>query len=81
MNKIEPIYNTLLLIADCLIYYIENGPMSTPGRRDLLPVAAARPPPGSGGKRPSRTPIIIIPAATTTLITMYNVKDILQELK
>lgn len=32
-------------------------------------------------KRPSRTPIIIIPAATTSLITMYNVKDILQELK
>ncbi|KAL5289688.1 CDC73 family protein [Megaselia abdita] len=32
-------------------------------------------------KRTSRTPIIIIPAATTSLITMINVKDILQDLK
>lgn len=32
-------------------------------------------------KRTSRTPIIIIPAATTSLITMVNVKDILQDLK
>lgn len=51
------------------------------GRRDLLPVTAARPPPGAGGKRPSRTPIIIIPAAATALITMYNVKDMLQDFK
>jgi len=29
----------------------------------------------------SRTPIIIIPAATTSLITMFNAKDILQDLK
>ncbi|XP_028164362.1 parafibromin [Ostrinia furnacalis] len=54
-------------------------PNGTPGRRELLPVTAARPPPG--GKRPSRTPIIIIPAAATSLISMYNVKDMLQELK
>ncbi|CAH1643533.1 unnamed protein product [Spodoptera littoralis] len=61
----------------------QNGSMggSTPGRRELLPVAAARPPAGAGGKRPSRTPIIIIPAATTSLISMYNVKDTLQDLK
>ncbi|EDW80718.1 uncharacterized protein Dwil_GK11679 [Drosophila willistoni] len=32
-------------------------------------------------KRPSRTPIIIIPSANTSLITMLNVKDILQELR
>ncbi|XP_064457592.1 parafibromin-like [Ornithodoros turicata] len=32
-------------------------------------------------KRVSRTPIIIIPAATTSLITMYNAKDILQDLR
>ncbi|XP_013777733.1 parafibromin-like [Limulus polyphemus] len=32
-------------------------------------------------KRVSKTPIIIIPAATTSLITMYNVKDILQDLR
>ncbi|XP_060810258.1 parafibromin [Amyelois transitella] len=55
---------------------------STPGgpRRELLPAAAARAPAG-GGKRPSRTPIIIIPAATTALISMFNVKDMLQDLK
>lgn len=29
-------------------------------------------------KRQSRTPIIIIPAAGTSLITMFNVRDILQ---
>ncbi|XP_046995367.1 parafibromin [Schistocerca americana] len=32
-------------------------------------------------KRVSRTPIIIIPASPTSLITMYNAKDILQDLK
>ncbi|KAK3928824.1 Parafibromin [Frankliniella fusca] len=32
-------------------------------------------------KRPSRTPIIIIPAANTSLITMYNARDVLQDLK
>ena len=35
----------------------------------------------SGGKRPSRTPIIIISAAPKSLITMYNAKEILQDLK
>ncbi|XP_013421430.1 parafibromin-like [Lingula anatina] len=43
------------------------------------PISQARPPPNQ--KRGSRTPIIIIPAATTSLITMYNAKDILQDLK
>jgi len=33
------------------------------------------------GKKPSKTPIIIIPGATKSLITMYNVQDILQDLK
>ncbi|KAB0793360.1 hypothetical protein PPYR_12980 [Photinus pyralis] len=46
-----------------------------------LPVSAARPPPGGLSKRVSRTPIIIIPAATTSLISMYNVKEVLQDLK
>lgn len=32
-------------------------------------------------KRQSRTPIIIIPATSTSLITMYNAKAILQDLK
>ena len=33
------------------------------------------------GKKASRTPIIIIPAAPKSLITMFNVKDILQDLR
>jgi parafibromin len=32
-------------------------------------------------KRPSRTPIIIIPAALTSLITRYNCKELLEDLK
>lgn len=32
-------------------------------------------------KRVSRTPIIIIPATTTSLITMYNAKAVLEELR
>jgi len=32
-------------------------------------------------KRTSRTPIIVIPAASTSLITMYNAKDILHDLR
>lgn len=55
-------------------------PVSGPGGRQLLSASAARPPAG-GGKRPSRTPIIIIPAATTALISMYNVKEMLQDFK
>ena len=36
---------------------------------------------GKGGKRVSRTPIIIIPAAPKSLITMFNAKDLLQDLR
>ncbi|KAJ1520944.1 hypothetical protein ONE63_004021 [Megalurothrips usitatus] len=50
------------------------------------PMPAPQSQPRVGGivapnKRPSRTPIIIIPAANTSLITMYNARDILQDLK
>ena len=34
-----------------------------------------------GSKRVSRTPIIIIPAAPKSLITMFNARDILQDLR
>lgn len=44
------------------------------------PVPAARPN-AMPSKKVSRTPIIIIPAANTSLITMYNAKDILQDLR
>lgn len=54
-----------------------------PGRpsKELLSTAQAKLLPQNHSKRPSRTPIIVIPAGTTSLITMYNVKDILQDLK
>ncbi|KAJ8038891.1 Parafibromin [Holothuria leucospilota] len=32
-------------------------------------------------KRVSRTPIIIVPAGTTSMVTLYNVKDLLQDLR
>lgn len=54
-----------------------------PGRpKELLPAAQARivntP---QNMKRQSRTPIIIIPSAPNSLITMYNAREILQDLK
>lgn len=53
-----------------------------PGRpKELIPTAQARLLPQNASKRVSRTPIIIIPAATTSLITMYNAKEILQDLR
>lgn len=55
-------------------------PAATPAQQPL-PVSAARPPPGGLSKRVSRTPIIIIPAGTNCLISMYNAKEILQDLK
>ena len=54
-----------------------------PGRpKELIPTAQARMlAQNAPSKRTSRTPIIIIPAATTSLITMYNARDVLQDLK
>ncbi|KAH3795821.1 hypothetical protein DPMN_149382, partial [Dreissena polymorpha] len=53
-----------------------SQPQAAPASR---PISQARPPPGQ--KKGSRTPIIIIPAATTSLITMFNAKDVLQDLR
>jgi parafibromin len=54
-----------------------------PGRpKELIPTAQARLlPQNNQNKRLSKTPIIIIPSSPNSLITMYNAKDILQELK
>lgn len=54
-----------------------------PGRpKELIPTAQARLlPQNPQNKRASRTPIIIIPSSPNSLITMYNAKEILQELK
>jgi parafibromin len=54
-----------------------------PGRpKELMPTSQARiVNNSSNNKRQSRTPIIIIPSAPNSLITMYNAKDILQDLK
>lgn len=60
----------------------QSAQQMPPGRpRDLLPASLARPQPNAAAKRQSRTPIIIIPASPTSLITMYNVKDILQDMR
>ncbi|GMS80369.1 hypothetical protein PENTCL1PPCAC_2544 [Pristionchus entomophagus] len=61
-------------------------PMPTPSRTPSNPMrtsqASATPDSGKPTKRVSRTPIIIIPAGTSSsLITMYNVKDILQDMR
>lgn len=46
------------------------------------PTAVAQPRPSTGpSKRVSRTPIIIIPSANSALLTMFNAKDVLQDLK
>lgn len=54
-----------------------------PGRpKELIPTAQARLlPQNAQNKRQSKTPIIIIPSSTNSLITMFNAKEILQELK
>ncbi|KAG4071525.1 hypothetical protein HA402_011679 [Bradysia odoriphaga] len=53
-----------------------------PGRpKEMLPTAQARVIPQNMNKRPSRTPIIIIPGTNSSLITMFNAKDILQDMK
>lgn len=54
-----------------------------PGRpKELLPAAQARIVPQSvQNKRQSKTPIIIIPSSPNSLITMFNAKEILQDLK
>lgn len=58
------------------------NPTTTP-TSGLLPTSAAKftPQQAAQNKRPSKTPIIIIPSANTSLITMYNAKEILQDLK
>lgn len=56
-------------------------PASIPPANQVNNSSNPRQSPGQLQKRISRTPIIIIPAATTSLISMYNVKDILQDLK
>ncbi|ESN95419.1 hypothetical protein HELRODRAFT_102643 [Helobdella robusta] len=53
-----------------------NNGTSNGGAR---PISQARPP--ANQKKVSKTPIIIIPAATTSIMTMYNVKDLLQDLR
>lgn len=57
---------------------VNLSPRAPPGSRNSIGGGVS---PGVPQKRVSRTPIIIIPAATTSLITMFNAKDILEDLK
>lgn len=59
----------------------QTANMSAGKTKELLSASHARIVPQNASKRTSRTPIIIIPSSTTSLITMYNAKDILQDLK
>ena len=52
----------------------------TPGAPPNAALAQPRPSTGPT-KRVSRTPIIIIPSANSSLLTMFNAKDVLQDLK
>lgn len=75
---------TAAVVPSLSVTINNNMSMMPPGRpqqKELLPVAQARMVQPSAQKRASRTPIIIIPSATTSLITMYNAKEILQDLK
>ncbi|XP_041369422.1 parafibromin-like [Gigantopelta aegis] len=56
-----------------------HTPQPQPVQPISRPIVQARPPPNQ--KKGSRTPIVIIPAAATSLITMFNAKDVLQDLK
>lgn len=50
--------------------------------KELIPTAQARViTPNMQNKRQSKTPIIIIPSSLNSLITMYNAKEILQDLR
>lgn len=55
---------------------------AAPAAPGATPTAVVQPRPTTGPtKRVSRTPIIIIPSANSSLITMFNAKDVLQDLK
>ncbi|TKR72904.1 hypothetical protein L596_020288 [Steinernema carpocapsae] len=56
-------------------------PIAAPSSSKPAPKVDESPANGKSTKRPSRTPIIIIPASTSSLVTMYNVRDILQDMK
>ena len=66
------------MLKTCLCIYSKT---KTGRTKELLPTAQARMVSQNASKRTSRTPIIIIPSSTTSLITMFNAKEILQDLK
>ena len=57
----------------------EHPPPSADGLWMCRQRAAASP--QSSNKRVSRTPIIVIPAAPSSIISMYNVKELLKDLR
>uniref|UniRef100_A0A7E4WE24 CDC73_C domain-containing protein n=1 Tax=Panagrellus redivivus TaxID=6233 RepID=A0A7E4WE24_PANRE len=59
----------------------QGKPVADPSRALKRPLPSNAAVPGRPQKRTSRTPIIIIPATGTALISMYNVMDILQDLR
>ena len=58
------------------------APLPPSRPKELIPTAQARIiPQNMQNKRQSKTPIIIIPSSPNSLITMYNAKEILQDLR
>lgn len=77
------LYETIIIVGTSLKSMSSSGakPMAADSPVPLTAKMAApssSDTPSRPQKRQSRTPIIIIPAAGTSLITMYNVRDILQ---
>lgn len=58
---------------------ISDSNISSVGSTSAKSVVANKTP--GSQKKTSKTPIIIIPATNTSIITMYNVKDLLQDFK
>ena len=56
-----------------------TNPLPEPLRH--IPSVHNQPAGGQKPKRSSRTPIIVVPGALTSLITIYNAKDILEDMK
>ncbi|PAV91104.1 hypothetical protein WR25_02807 [Diploscapter pachys] len=62
---------------------VKKPGMPPPAAQPLrhIPSVHNQPAGGQKPKRSSRTPIIIVPGALTSLITIYNAKDILEDMK
>lgn len=79
--------DTMGTYHDMSLKSVMEGAAARKSTSSSLPRSISRPTPKPASqpqkpqKRTSRTPIIVLPAALTSLITLYNAKDLLQDLK